>query len=456
VFAWPVALDAKVHYFLCLGGFVFLKMRLVLFCLFTILSFSLIHAPTSLAAKGDPLDPAAQSLPDGSDLDVDYGSNQDLHMFVVLDPRFVQNLETSMDRDFDTGTRDILATIEKMAKNSVQLQQLNLLAESGIVISVTKRIHPNQEYAVKWINEKFADYGLPNVKFNPHFDSNLPDPTQLDPEKTKTTGRLRMFAGPGVAVAAGFVNAYHKVTSAGASGHDFITLLIPTVSMAVMAVTLEIQFAHKKINPFWRKFWSSGPLVGRMKNLMVNVLYGEFLYAAEAGSAQIPKLWGSTAIPFNVPEVPLFISNYLHHLMPAFAFTNHHLAAATVVALVSGLWYTLNFGQYQPDMGIEVKRGSLSAEEAYKLETTGVLYNNSIRIASWVNPGDWPYYAMAVFGSLRTLPQLLLTNVNDHLDKYEMHAKINPATAPMPGFITSCALAIRKNVALINLPHMTK
>lgn len=296
------------------------------------------------------------------------------------------------------------------------LWQQAMKAETVHVVSV--EVHPNQQKAVAFLNDRFERMGIKNLKFDAVLNSAKPDPTQINEQNIKGRKWLRYMAGAGVAMLATGIELSHQHAQ---SASDYMLLVLPNVGVGVTTVLLELQFAWPRLNnAFWKHVWTfGGPVIGRVTNTVVNFLYGMALYGAGVGAAHIPVLFGGDVVPFQSVT----------------------FAQAMASAAIGGLIFHVAMGQYQTDISTEESRGSITAEQRYSRETTGVLVNNSARVLDWVVPLGIGRWAQAGFFALKTLPQLIKTQISFRLtdrrirNEFEILKEENLSTLE-PGTVT--------------------
>lgn len=354
---------------------------------------------------------------------------------IETDPQLQENVSRVVQTFQTEGTTAAADAVHADLFTQDRLEAWKRLAQGEKVQVVEVKIHPNQAKAVEWMNQRFKRMGLPNLQLNGVADANAPDPTSIDSNSIRGKKWLRYAAGPGIAAIASYLGL---PAHSGMSPTDYIYLVIPAAGVGVTTVALEIQFAWPWLNNvFWNKVFRVGGAVGgRISNLVVNFLYGMALYGAGVGAAHLPVMFGLPPVPFDAPS----------------------FVKAVTSAAIGGLTFHIAMGQFQTDISHEQERGSITANTRYGLETTGAVVNNGARVASWVVPGASSvdgYLAQAGFFLLKTLPQLLKTNVSDVMNDREVARAVDPENAPKAGILEKCARVLR-GLKLVNLPSMIK
>lgn len=316
------------------------------------------------------------------------------------------------------GPVGVVQQIELALAQNKKLQGLIKLSESGGKYTVTVRVHPNAVESVTYLNQRFVEMGLSNLVFAASEDSNMEDPTALPRERLKLVQPLRIGLGVGVALAA----ATLSLPSLDIPAREFLIAGVPAMSVGVTSAFLELQFAARGMNKFWNKFFSGGPIIGRIKNIGVNIAYGMILYGAGMGASQLPTLWGGQPIPVDGQLA---------------------LTAAVIQAAIQGVWFNAVMGQFQTDIGLQQRQGKLKAPRRYVLETFGVVINNSGRVLGWIIPGNLGTYAQAAFFFLQTLPKAAQTYLFDKATDARIyraiHSEEKPAGSRWQRFVRSCA-----------------
>jgi hypothetical protein len=221
----------------------------------------------------------------------------------------------------------------------------------------------------------------------------------------------------------------------GRAASDYMLLMVPAAGVGVTTVLLELQFAWPYLNnKFWKHVWTyGGKIMGRVSNAVVNFLYGMTLYGSAALASNFPVFFGGDPIPYA-------------HL----PFTD-----AVVAAAIGGLTMTIVMGQFQTDISTEETRGAINGSQRYALETSGVVVNNGARVLDWVLPVGLGAYAQGAFFMLKTLPQLLKTNVSTWLQDRRIHRQVSETSAPKKNLAERCA-DLLGGLQLINLPQQRK
>ncbi len=316
------------------------------------------------------------------------------------------------------GPVGVVQQIELVLAQNKKLQGLIKLSQSEGKYTVTVRVHPNAVESVAYLNQRFAEMGLNNLVFEASEDTAMEDPTALPKDKLKLVQPLRIGLGVGVALVA----ATLSLPSLDIPAREFLIAGVPAMSVGVASAALEYQFAARGMNRFWNKFFSGGPVIGRIKNIGVNIAYGMILYGAGMGSSQLPTLWGGQPIPVDGQLA---------------------LTAAVIQAAIQGVWFNAVMGQFQTDIGLQQRQGKLKAPRRYVLETFGVVINNSGRVLGWIIPGNLGTYAQAAFFFLQTLPKAAQTYLFDMATDARIyraiHSEEKPAGSSWKRLVRSCA-----------------
>jgi hypothetical protein len=378
-----------------------------------ILTFTLLFFSQNTLAQENPSDP------------------QEVVVFQVTN-EFKDRLQ-NLTHTFSTqGTDAVANEIAADLQNPKKLAAWQSFVQSTEVQVLNVQAHPNEAAAIRFMNQRFQKMGIKNLRFEGAFDDKLSDPTSLPEEKIKNKKWLRYLAGPGVAMAA---TAIGMSNTTAASTSDYMLLVVPAVGVGVTTVLLELQFAWPYLNnKFWKHVWKfGGPVMGRVTNIFVNFMYGMSLYGAGLGASYIPVLFGGEPIPYA-------------HL----AFVD-----AVTAAAIGGVTFHLSMGQFQTDISNEEERGVISGEKRYSLETTGVVVNNSARVLDWVVPAGFGAYAQGAFFILKTLPQLIKTNVATDMADRNVHRTLYGEESLPKTRFERCA-EILGSLQLINLPTLRK
>ncbi|MBK8200988.1 MAG: hypothetical protein IPK68_01225 [Bdellovibrionales bacterium] len=316
------------------------------------------------------------------------------------------------------GPVGVVQQIELALAQNKKLQGLIKLTQSEGKYTVTVRVHPNAVESVTYLNQRFVEMGLNNLVFAASEDPTMEDPTALPRDKIKLVQPLRIGLGVGVALAA----ATLSLPSLDIPAREFLIAGVPAMSVGAASAALEYQFAARGMNRFWNKFFSGGPVVGRIKNIGVNIAYGMILYGAGMGASQLPTVWGGQPIPVDGQLA---------------------LTAAVIQAAIQGVWYNAVMGQFQTDIGLQQRQGKLKAPRRYVLETFGVVINNSGRVLGWIIPGNLGTYAQMAFFFLQTLPKAAQTYLFDKATDARIYRAIHDKEKPGGGrwkrFARSCA-----------------
>jgi len=359
----------------------------------------------------------------------------DEHGVLVLktENAFPDRLKNLADAFHLQGTDAVAEQIAADLENPERKAAWQGFVQSAKTTVISVKAHPNEKSALVWMNHRFERMGLGHLRFEAAFDANLPDPTALPDQKIRGKKWMRYLAGPGVAMAATLLNLPGQ--GPGATASDYLVLLIPTAGVGITTVLLELQFAWPYLNnKFWKHVWTfGGRIMGRVTNTVVNFAYGMTLWAAGAGAAQLPTLFGGSPIPFT--QLPFL--------------------DAVVAAFVGGVTFHIAMGQFQTDISTEESRGSISSSQRYALETTGVVVNNSARVLDWVIPAGLGAYAQAAFFTLKTLPQLLKTNLADRLHDEKIKQTLSGEGQYRPSVMNRCG-ELLGSLQLINLPRLRK
>lgn len=363
------------------------------------------------------------------------GQNISSVTVIRLDPEAYRGFQSEVEgiRKND-GTQAVVDWLQQTSKNPAQASYFQSLQRNAEPIKFRAVIHPHEQESIDWLNLRLKRMGLTNLSYETVVDKNLPDPELASKAEITKWKWARYMFGPGVALAATAMHmgAYHS----GSSASDYLLLVLPAVGAGGASVILEYQFAHPWINAkIWTPFFKNGgPILGRLKNLSVNIGYGMVLWLAGNGAALLPNLWGGSTINFDSP-----------------AFLQ-----ALGAAIYGGALFTLAMGQYQTDIGIENHdRGSIGTKRRYVNESIGVMINNGARVGSWVTPGAWDKIAYGLFFAFRTWPQLIKTNINPRLQDLDIQRSLFPETAPKKTFGESC-LRVLRNIRLSPLPKLWK
>lgn len=250
--------------------------------------------------------------------------------------------------------------------------------------NIEVKLHPNRQKALEYTNNRLKNLGI-NAQLQADYQEGEYDPTKK--KVNKALLGLRLFAGAGVATLGTYL---------ATKGSQNLILLLPTISMGVASVVLEIQFASEKINNiFWSKVWNlGGPLTGRLMNVAVNTAYG--------------MICGGMFYWLGYKIAESFGAKFPPEAAPV-AFT-----ALLIAKLWDGLKTTIGFGQMQTDISTELhERGTINYEKYYMLETIGSIVNGSARLTKW-SGGSVILPEIAMFGLFMTmtLPQLIRTRVS--------------------------------------------
>lgn len=351
---------------------------------------------------------------------------------VKIEPQFIERLQGVASTFQVEGTDAAIESIESDMQHPDKKALWQNFVQSSEVTVISVKAHPNEAKAIDWINKRFARMGLKNLQFEGAFETTAPDRTSLPEEQIQTKKWMRYLAGPGVAMAA---TVLAMPSQDGQSMGDYMLLMVPAAGVGVTTVLLELQFAWPYLNnKFWKKVWTfGGPVMGRITNTVVNFLYGMSLYGSGVLAANVPVLFGGEPIPFT--QLPLL--------------------QAVTAAAVGGLTFHIAMGQFQTDIATEETRGSISGVKRYGLETVGVVVNNGARVLDWVLPLGISAYAQGAFFMLKTLPQLLKTNVSTWLSDLHIARELNPEVAPKAGIAEKCA-ELLSGLHLINLPKQRR
>jgi hypothetical protein len=177
--------------------------------------------------------------------------------------------------------------------------------------------------------------------------------------------------------------------------------------------------------------------MGRLTNITVNFLYGMALYGAGVGAAHVPVLFGGEVVPF----------------------THLPFVEAATAAAIGGLTFHIAMGQFQTDISSEESRGNLRSETRYGLETTGVVVNNSARVLDWVIPAGFGVWAQSGFFMLKTLPQLIKTNIDSSYTDMAIRRALKPeeyANQPALKKAWNRCADFLADLHLVNLPTNRK
>jgi hypothetical protein len=307
---------------------------------------------------------------------------------VVLDfnKDFASAFEAQLKTDFlNGGDKAVAKRVKTIAQDGALVSHLRDYSSSEAPKVIDLKVHPNRALALAYTNQRLAKLGM-NVQFRPEFDA-----TQNDPTNKKVPAWVKLFrytAGAGVALTATAMTVHNT------QAHDYLMLLLPTLSAGIASVLLEVQFASESLNrKFWSKVWSlGGPLGGRAINIGVNYTYGMLCYLAYVAGYNYAISHG---IEFPAEAAPKDFGD------------------ASMQAFIGGLIFHLAFGQFQTDNSIEMnKRGTRDFDTFYANETVGVGINNGARVASWVVASPlWPNLAMATFFLFKTAPQVWDTHL---------------------------------------------
>lgn len=372
--------------------------------------------------------------------DIPENSQRESSVTVVkVDPIAIERFTHVMNLTFqDEGTSAVVDRLESMSMNPPDLEFLRALRASGEEIKIQQEVHPTEHAAIQWINRRLDRMGLSNVKYNPVFRTDLPDPQEPPPEKIKKWKWFRYLAGPGVAIAATLLKMSQTTTTATSSS-DYLVMLIPAGAVGVASIILEYNFANPWMNS---KVWApvfgfGGPVVGRAVITAVNVTYGMILWGASYAAT-------ATAIhKFGVDPSLVQIDPFMTAL-----------AASTI----GGGLFTLAMGQYQTDLAVEnQKRESISSFGRYRSESIGVGINNGARVGGWAvgNGGMWTNVAYLSFFLWKTWPQLLKTNLDPKLQDLDLQRRLNPESPAKRTFGESC-MRIARAMTLFKLPKLRK